>query len=51
MYDVIIVGAGPAGASAAIFAKKAGLKTLLLEKSFSQEIKYAVMLYQVKVLG
>ena len=34
MYDVIIVGAGPAGASAAIFAKKAGLKTLLLEKSF-----------------
>ena len=23
MYDVIIVGAGPAGASAAIFAKKA----------------------------
>jgi thioredoxin reductase (NADPH) len=31
MYDIIIVGAGPAGASAAIFAAKAGKKTLLLD--------------------
>ncbi|MCR8643211.1 FAD-dependent oxidoreductase [Paenibacillus sp. N1-5-1-14] len=31
MYDIIIVGAGPAGASAAIFSAKAGLKTLVLD--------------------
>ncbi|MBT3589354.1 MAG: NAD(P)/FAD-dependent oxidoreductase [Candidatus Marinimicrobia bacterium] len=32
-YDIIIVGAGPAGTSAALFAKRNGLKPLLLEKS------------------
>ncbi|MFB6467346.1 FAD-dependent oxidoreductase [Cytobacillus sp. Hz8] len=31
MYDVIIVGAGPAGASAALFTAKAGKKTLILD--------------------
>lgn len=31
MYDVIVVGAGPAGASAAIFTAKAGLKTLMID--------------------
>ncbi|WP_078553809.1 FAD-dependent oxidoreductase [Alkalihalobacterium alkalicellulosilyticum] len=31
MYDVVIIGAGPAGASAAIFAAKAGKKTLVLD--------------------
>jgi thioredoxin reductase/NAD-dependent dihydropyrimidine dehydrogenase PreA subunit len=31
-YDVIIVGAGPAGISAALAAKKAGLKALTLEQ-------------------
>lgn len=30
MYDTIIIGAGPAGFSAAIYAGRAGLKTLLL---------------------
>ena len=30
---MIIVGAGPAGSSAAIHCNKLGLKTLLLEKS------------------
>ncbi len=34
IYDVIIVGAGPAGLTAAIYALRAGLNTLLLEKSF-----------------
>ena len=32
-YDVIIVGAGPAGMTAAIYASRAGLKTVMLEKS------------------
>lgn len=31
MYDVVIVGAGCAGASAAIYTARAGLKTLLLD--------------------
>ncbi len=31
-YDMIIVGAGPAGSSAAIYAKKEGFKTLLIDK-------------------
>ena len=34
-YDIAIVGAGPAGASAAIFAAKAGKKTLLLDNGKS----------------
>ena len=31
MYDIIIIGAGPAGLTAAIYAKRAGYSTLLLE--------------------
>src|SRR5574344_357054 len=31
MYDVIIVGMGPAGMSAAIYAARGGYKTLILE--------------------
>lgn len=33
MYDLIIIGAGPAGLTAALYAGRARLKTLLLEKS------------------
>lgn len=35
MYDVIIIGNGPAGISAAIYAKRANLKVLLLAKGKS----------------
>lgn len=33
MYDIIIIGGGAAGMSAAIYAKRGGMKTLVLEKS------------------
>ena len=33
IYDVIIIGSGPAGMSSAIYARRANLKTLLIEKS------------------
>ncbi len=33
MYDVIIIGAGPAGMTAGIYAKRANLKTLMIEKA------------------
>ncbi len=32
-YDVIILGAGPAGMTAAVYASRAGLKTAMLEKA------------------
>lgn len=32
MYDVIIIGAGPGGLNAALYASRSGLKTLVLEK-------------------
>jgi thioredoxin reductase (NADPH) len=33
MYDVVIVGAGPAGLTAGLYTSRAGLKTLILEKA------------------
>ena len=35
MYDVIIIGAGPAGISASLYTKRAGLNTLILYSSKS----------------
>src|SRR3954447_23407910 len=34
-YDLIIIGAGPAGLTAGIYARRALLKCLILEKSLS----------------
>jgi thioredoxin reductase (NADPH) len=33
LYDVIIIGSGPAGLAAAIYSGRALLKTLIIEKS------------------
>lgn len=33
MYDLVIIGAGPAGLTAAIYAQRANLKTIMIEKS------------------
>jgi len=33
MYDLVIIGSGPAGLSAAVYAKRAGMETLVIEKS------------------
>tara|TARA_A100001011_G_scaffold397695_1_gene499563 strand:+ start:871 stop:2091 length:1221 start_codon:yes stop_codon:yes gene_type:complete len=32
-YDIIIIGAGPAGTAAALYANKLGLKTIIVDKS------------------
>ncbi len=34
MYDVIIIGSGPAGLSAAIYAQRANMKSVVIEKEF-----------------
>ena len=33
MYDIIIIGSGPAGLSAAIYAQRACLDTIVIEKN------------------
>ena len=32
LYDVIIIGSGPAGISASLYTKRAGLETLIVSK-------------------
>ena len=33
LYDVVIIGAGPAGMGAAVYAVRAGLKTVVIDRS------------------
>lgn len=42
MYDIIIIGGGPAGLTAAIYALRAGKKTLVIEKgTFGGQITFS----------
>ena len=42
MYDIVIIGAGPAGMTAAIYALRADKKVLLLEReTFGGQITYS----------
>lgn len=34
MYDIVIIGSGPAGLSSAIYAQRAGLRTVVIEKNY-----------------
>ena len=34
MYDIAIIGSGPAGLSAAVYAKRAELNTIVIEKEY-----------------
>ena len=40
MYDVIIIGGGPAGLSAAIYAARKVLKTLLVSKDIGGQVTW-----------
>jgi len=42
MYDLIIIGGGPAGVAAGIYAARKKLKTLLISKDFQGQVKWAV---------
>ena len=42
MYDIIIIGAGPAGLTAAIYARRADKSVLVIEKeTFGGQITYS----------
>lgn len=42
MYDIVIIGAGPAGLTAAVYARRAGKSVLVLEKAgFGGQITYS----------
>jgi len=44
MYDLIIIGGGPAAVSAGIYASRKKLKTLLINKSWGGQMSYAPLI-------
>lgn len=49
VYDLIILGAGPAGLTAGIYARRARLKTLILEKNFTGEDRLSVRIRWITI--
>ena len=50
MYDVIVIGAGPAGLAAGLYASRARLKTLILEREKAGgQIVLRMMLKTIRV--
>jgi len=45
MYDVIIIGAGPAGLSAGIYTSRRGMKSLIISKGFSEQVTSTPEIY------
>jgi alkyl hydroperoxide reductase subunit F len=43
MFDVIIIGAGPAGMTAAVFTARKGLKTLILSKDIGGQVNWTTV--------
>lgn len=40
MYDVIVIGGGPAGMTAGVFASRKGLKTAIISKDFGGQVNW-----------
>lgn len=47
LYDVIVIGAGPAGIAASSYCERKGLETLLLYDHFGGQINYSHKLYSI----
>lgn len=41
-FDIAIIGAGPAGMTAAVYASRANLKTVMIEKEVFQAVKWLI---------
>ena len=52
MYDIVIIGSGPAGLTAAIYALRAGKSVLILEKSaFGGQVTYSPKIENYPAMG
>lgn len=47
LYDVIVIGAGPAGISASNYCNRLGLNTLLLYDKFGGQVNYCDIIYSI----